>query len=408
MRAVPAHAGGIRGYLLTGGRVVTPAGVLSPGWIRVAGTAIDAVGPGEPGEQRSSGLPVTRLSGHWVLPGFIDMHVHGGGGTSFTQGTAEDARHTADFHRRHGSTTIVASLVTAPLTDLDARAAMLAGLAREGVIAGLHLEGPFLSAARCGAQDPRHMIAPDVAAFERLHAAAAGQLRVITVAPELPGATALIKAAAQAGVIAAVGHTDATADITSAAVDAGASHATHLFNGMRPLHHREPGPVGALLDRDEVSCEVIADGVHVHNTAIRLVARACGPGRLVLVTDAMAAAGMPEGRYRLGSMQVDVARGVASLAAEAEPAAAGAGAGPAGAIAGSTASMAGVVRRAVAAGLPVTDVAAAASTTPARLLGLVERTGALRAGLHADLVVCDEEFGLRAVMRQGEWVGESP
>ena len=408
MRAVPAHAGGIRGYLLTGGRVVTPAGVLSPGWIRVAGTAIDAVGPGEPGEQRSSGLPVTRLSGHWVLPGFIDMHVHGGGGTSFTQGTAEDARHTADFHRRHGSTTIVASLVTAPLTDLDARAAMLAGLAREGVIAGLHLEGPFLSAARCGAQDPRHMIAPDVAAFERLHAAAAGQLRVITVAPELPGATALIKAAAQAGIIAAIGHTDATADITSAAVDAGASHATHLFNGMRPLHHREPGPVGALLDRDEVSCEVIADGVHVHNTAIRLVARACGPGRLVLVTDAMAAAGMPEGRYRLGSMQVDVARGVARLAAEAEPAAAGAGAGPAGAIAGSTATMAGVVRRAVAAGLPVTDVAAAASTTPARLLGLVERTGALRAGLHADLVVCDEEFGLRAVMRQGEWVGESP
>jgi N-acetylglucosamine-6-phosphate deacetylase len=408
MRAVPAHAGGIRGYLLTGGRVVTPAGVLSPGWIRVAGNAIDAVGPGEPGEQRSSGLPVTHLSGHWVLPGFIDMHVHGGGGTSFTQGPAGDARHAAEFHRRHGSTTIVASLVTAPLTDLEARAAMLAALAREGVIAGLHLEGPFLSAARCGAQDPRHMIAPGVAAFERLHAASAGQLRVITVAPELPGATALIKAAAQAGVIAAVGHTDATADITSAAVDAGASHATHLFNGMRPLHHREPGPVGALLDRDEVSCEVIADGVHLHDTAIRLVARACGPGRLVLVTDAMAAAGMPDGRYRLGSMRVDVAGGVARLAAGAEPATAGASAGPAGAIAGSTATMAGVVRHAVAAGLPVTDVAAAASTTPARVLGLGERTGALRAGLHADLVVCDEEFGLRAVMRQGEWLGESP
>src|SRR5262249_2110345 len=186
MRAVPAHAGGVRGYLLTGGRVVTPAGVLSPGWIRVAGNAIDAIGPGEPGEQGSSGLPVTDLSGHWVLPGFIDMHVHGGGGTSFTQGPAEDARHAADFHRRHGSTTIVASLVTAPLTDLETRAAMLAGLAREGVIAGLHLEGPFLSAARCGAQDPRHMIVPDVAAFERLHAASAGQLRVITVAPELP------------------------------------------------------------------------------------------------------------------------------------------------------------------------------------------------------------------------------
>jgi N-acetylglucosamine-6-phosphate deacetylase len=388
--------------VLAGGRVVTPEGVLSPGWIRLAGSRIDAAGPGEP--PRSAGLAVTDLRGAWVMPGFVDMHVHGGGGTSFTEGTAQDARRAAGFHRRNGSTTILASLVTAPLAGLEARAAMLAGLAREGVIAGLHLEGPFLAAARCGAQDPRYMIAPDAAAFERLHAAAAGQLRVITLAPELPGATALIKAAVRAGVIAAVGHTDATADVTSAAVDAGASHATHLFNGMRPLHHREPGPVGALLDRDEVSCEVIADGVHLHDTAIRLVARAAGPGRLVLITDAMAAAGMPDGRYELGSMRVDVAGGVARLAADTD-----ADAGPrvSGAIAGSTATMAGVVRHAIAAGLPVTDVAAAASTTPARVLGLAERTGALRPGLDADLVVCDEEFGLRAVMRHGEWVTRS-
>ena len=380
--------------VLSGGRVVTPEGVLSPGWIRLAGSRIDAVGPGEP--PAPTGLAVTDLRGAWVLPGFVDMHVHGGGGTSFTEGTAEDARRAAEFHRRNGSTTIVASLVTAPLCDLQARAALLAGLAGEDVIAGIHLEGPFLSAARCGAQDPRHMIAPDVTAFERLHAAAAGRLRVITIAPELPGATALIKAADQAGVVAAVGHTDATADITSAAVDAGVSHATHLFNGMRPLHHREPGPVGALLDRDEVSCEVIADGVHLHDTAIRLVARAAGPGRMVLITDAMAAAGMPDGRYRLGSVQVDVAGGVARLAGA-----------ELGAIAGSTATMAGVVRHAIAAGLPVTEVAAAASTTPARVLGLGDRTGALRPGLDADLVVCDEEFGLRAVMRHGEWLSES-
>ena len=396
--------------VLSGGRVVTPEGVLSPGWIRLAGSRIDAVGPGEPpGPTR---LPLTDLGGAWVLPGFVDMHVHGGGGTSFTEGTAEDARRAAEFHRRNGSTTMLASLVTAPLADLEARVAMLAGLAAEGVIAGLHLEGPFLAAARCGAQDPRHMIAPDVAAFDRLLAMAAGWLRVITLAPELPGATDLITAAAEAGVIAAVGHTDATADVTSAAVDAGASHATHLFNGMRPLHHREPGPVGALLDRDEVSCEVIADGVHLHDTAIRLVARAAGPGRLVLITDAMAAAGMPDGRYRLGSMWVDVAGGEARLAAGAGPGAGarpGAGAGPrvSGAIAGSTATMASVVRHAVAAGLPVTDVAAAASTNPARVLGLAGRTGALRPGLDADLVVCDEAFGLRAVMRRGEWVTRS-
>jgi N-acetylglucosamine-6-phosphate deacetylase len=419
MQPVPAPAGGTPDKLLAGGRVVTPDGVLSPGWIRLAGDLIDALGPGEPPEWPAGPGP-TGLRGQWVLPGFVDMHVHGGGGTSFTAGPVGDARRAVEFHRRHGTTTIVASLVTAPLADLEARAAMLAGLAREGVIAGVHLEGPFLSAARCGAQDPRYMIAPDVAAFERLNAACAGHLRVITIAPELPGATAVIKAAAQAGVIAAVGHTDATADVTSAAVDAGASHATHLFNGMRPLHHREPGPVGALLDRDEVSCEVIADGVHLHDTAIRLVARAAGPGRLVLITDAMAAAGMPDGSYRLGSMRVEVEGGVARLAdgdngnrtgrATAPvmgPApgrtGATAGAGPAGAIAGSTATMAGVVRHAIAAGLPVTDVAAAASTTPARLLGLGHRTGALRPGLAADLVVCDESFGLRAVMRGGQW-----
>jgi len=383
--------------LLAGGRMVTPGGVLSPGWIQLTGGLIDTVGAGEPPEPYPAWLPVTDLRGRWVLPGFVDMHVHGGGGTSFTEGSADDARSAAEFHRRHGSTTIVASLVTAPLAELEARAAMLAGLARDGVLAGIHLEGPFLAAARCGAQDPRHMIAPDAGAFASLHAAAAGQLRVITLAPELPGAVGLIEAAAGAGVIAAVGHTDATADITAAAVDAGATHATHLFNGMRPLHHREPGPVGALLDRDEVTCEVIADGVHLHDTAVRLVARAAGPGRLVLITDAMAAAGMADGSYPLGSLRVEVAGGVARLAGDDGP----------GAIAGSTATMAGVVRRAVAAGLPVTEVAAAASTNPARVLGLGDRTGALRPGLAADLVVCDEDFRLHAVMRHGEWVGES-
>ena len=402
MAPAPAAARTSHPYrLLTGGRVVTPEGVLSPGWIRLVGPLIDAIGANEPPPPLSPGLPVTDLHGHWVLPGFVDLHVHGGGGTSFTEGTADDARRAAEFHRGHGSTTIVASLVTAPLADLEARAAMLARLARQGVIAGMHLEGPFLSTVRCGAQDPRHMLAPDVAAFERLHAAAAGQLRVITIAPELPGASALIKAAARSGVTAAAGHTDATADVTSAAVDAGMTHATHLFNGMRPLHHREPGPAGVLLDRDEVTCEVIADGVHLHDTVIRLAARASGPGRLVLVTDAMAAAGMPDGSYRLGSMRVDVAGGAARLAGGGEP-------GAAGTIAGSTATMADVVRHAVAVGLPVTAVAAAASTTPARVLGLGDRTGALRAGLDADLVVCDHEFRLRGVMRQGEWLNGNP
>jgi N-acetylglucosamine-6-phosphate deacetylase len=376
--------------LLANGRIVTAGGVLSPGWIRLAGPVIDAVGPGDAAQQ-----PAVDLRGQWVLPGFIDVHVHGGGGTSFTEGTADDARKAAEFHRGQGTTTMLASLVTAPLADLEARAAVLAALADDGLIAGLHLEGPFLSPARRGAQDPRHMLAPDVAVFERLLAAARGHLKVITLAPELPGADQVIEAATRAGVTTAVGHTDATAGVTLAAIDAGATHATHLFNGMRPLHHREPGAVGALLDRDEVTCEVIADGVHLHDIAIRLTARAKGPGLLVLVSDAMAAAGMPEGRYRLGSMQVTVAGGVARLLGDSAQA---------GAIAGSTATLAGVVRHAIAAGLPVPEVAAAASTTPARILGLADRTGALGPGLAADLVVCDDDFRPRAVMRQGEWL----
>jgi N-acetylglucosamine-6-phosphate deacetylase len=388
--------------LLAGGRVVTPGGVLSPGWIRVAGTLIDAVGSGHPGEQ-----PAVDLRGQWVLPGFVDMHVHGGGGASFTEGTSDKARRAAHFHRAQGSTTMLASLVTAPVAELEARAAMLAGLADEGLIAGLHLEGPFLSPARRGAQDPRHMLAPDVAVFERLCAAARGHLRIITLAPELPGAIQVIEAATRAGVTVAVGHTDATADVTLAAVDSGATHATHLFNGMRPLHHREPGAVGALLDRDEVTCEVIADGVHLHDIAIRLAARAAGPGRLVLVSDAMAAAGMPDGRYQLGSMRVTVAGGVARLLEDpgqvGDPARSDAAARE-GAIAGSTATLADVARHAIAVGLPVPDVAAAASTTPARMLGLADRTGALRPGLAADLVLCDDDFRPRAVMRQGQWL----
>jgi len=378
--------------LLEGGRIVTPDGVLSPGWIRLAGDVIDAVGSGDPHEQ----LPAVDLRGQWVLPGFVDVHVHGGGGASFTEGTSDQARQAAAFHGGQGSTTVLASLVTAPLAELEARAGLLGGLADDGVIAGLHLEGPFLSPARRGAQDPRHMIAPDVAVFERLHAAARGHLRVITLAPELPGAFAVIQAATRAGVTVAVGHTDATAEVTLAAIDAGATHATHLFNGMRPPHHREPGAVGALLDRDEVTCEVIADGVHLDDIMVRLTARAAGPGRLVLVSDAMAAAGMPDGSYQLGSQRVSVAGGVARLLEDRA------------AIAGSTATLADVVRHAVAAGLPVSDVAAAASTTPARVLGLADRTGALSPGLSADLVVCDDDFRPRAVMRHGEWLTAPP
>ena len=364
--------------------VVTPYGVLAPGWLRIEGGRIAAAGAGEPPEPAA-------YRGHWALPGFIDVHVHGGGGASFTEGGPDGTRRAAAFHRAHGTTRILASLVTAPADELERRVAMLAGLADEGVIDGIHLEGPFLSAVRCGAQDPRYLIAPDVTIFKRLHAAGRGWLKMITVAPELPGATEVISAAAAAGVIAAAGHTDASAEVTAAAIAAGVSHATHLFNGMRPLGHRDPGPAGALLDR-QVTCEVVADGTHLHDTTIRLAARAVGPGNLVLITDAMAAAGMSDGTYRLGELEVTVAKGVARLAGT-------------GAIAGSTATMDQVVRHAITSvGLPVADAAAAASTTPARRLGLAAETGSLTPGLSADVVLLDEGFHLATVLAAGNAV----
>jgi N-acetylglucosamine-6-phosphate deacetylase len=367
--------------------------MLSPGWLTVEGGRIAAIGAGEPP------VPAARR-GHWALPGFIDMHVHGGGGASFTEGGEGDARRAAAFHRAHGTTRIIASLVTAPVTELEERLGLLAGLADEGVIDGIHLEGPFLSAVRCGAQNPRFLIDPDAAVFARLHAAARGWLRMITIAPELPGATGVIRAAADAGVIAAAGHTDASAEVTAAAVAAGVSHATHLFNGMRPLGHREPGPAGALLDA-RVTCEVVADGVHLHDTVVRLAARAAGPGNLVLVSDAMAAAGMPDGDYRLGELAVTVTAGVARLA--------GGRADVPGSIAGSTATMGRVVRHTVSrAALPVADAAAAASTTPARRLGLAAETGALRPGLAADLVLLGQDWALTTVIARGALVPAWP
>ncbi len=367
--------------------VVTPDGILSPGWLQVADGRIAAVEAGQPPTAATH-------RGRWALPGFIDMHVHGGGGASFTDGGPDDARRAAAFHRAHGTTRIIASLVTAPIDELERRSAMLAELADAGVIDGIHLEGPFLSAARCGAQNPRYLTLPDVAAFTRLQASSRGWLRMITVAPELPGATEVIRAAAAAGVIAAAGHTDASAEATAEAIAAGLSHATHLFNGMRPIGHRSPGPVGALLDH-QVSCEVVADGAHLDDLIIRLAARAAGPGNLVLITDAMAAAGMPDGDYQLGELAVTVSDGVARLADLAT--------GGVGSIAGSTATMELVVRRAITAvGLPVADVAAAASGNPARRLGLDGITGSLRAGLAADIVLLDEEFRLSAVIARGE------
>jgi N-acetylglucosamine-6-phosphate deacetylase len=372
--------------LLAAGRVVTPARVLAPGWLRVEDGRIAAVGDGAPPRQPDLDLPSAT-----VVPGFVDTHVHGGGGASFDGGDPEMGAAAVRAHLAHGTTTMVASLVTASGPSLVDSVGRLADLVDDGLLAGVHLEGPWLSPRYAGAHDPALLTHPSPGQVEALLAAGRGHVRMVTLAPELPGGLDAIRRLADAGVVAAVGHTDATYDVTCAALDAGARAGTHLFNAMRGLHHREPGPVAALLEHPDAHVELVSDGVHVHPAALRLAARA-KPRHTVLVTDAMAAAAAEDGDYRLGRLTVTVREGVARLA-------------DTGAIAGSTLTMAAAVRYAVqVAGLPLEDVVRAATATPAALLGL-DRVGALEPGLDADLVVLDDDLGVERVLRRGEWVG---
>jgi N-acetylglucosamine-6-phosphate deacetylase len=348
------------------------------------------IGSGPP--PAGDGDATTDLDSAWLLPGFIDLHVHGGGGHDVTTSPDELAAAVA-FHRSCGTTRTLVSLVTAPLDALVEQLGWVADLADAGPspagqVIGAHLEGPFLSHARCGAQNAAHLLLPDRAAFATLVAAARGSLRSVTVAPELPGALDLIGDILAAGAVAAIGHTDAGYADAMAAIDAGATLATHLFNGMRPLHHREPGVIAAALTSD-LACEVINDGVHVHPAITALVARV--PGRLALITDAMEAAGVGDGDYVLGAQHVQVRDGQARLTAN-------------GSLAGSTLTMGAALRRAVReSGLSVQAASAAASGNPARVLGIDDHCGSIMPGRDADLVVLDDDLQLVRVMARGGW-----
>jgi N-acetylglucosamine-6-phosphate deacetylase len=380
--------------VLGNARVVTPGGVLDHGWVSVDddGGRIDGIGAGDP----PTGTDVTDLGGAWLLPGFIDLHVHGGGGHDVTA-SPEDMAAAVAFHRSHGTTRTLVSLVTAPLDALAEQLGWVANLAAAGPsphghVVGAHLEGPFLSQVRCGAQNPAYLLGPDRVAFAALAEAARGTLRSVTVAPELPGALDLIADVLGCGAVAAVGHSDATYAEARAAIDAGATLATHLFNGMRPLHHREPGVIAAALEA-ELASELINDGVHVHPVITTLVARV--PERLVLVTDAIEAAGIGDGDYLLGGQPVTVRDGQARLTSD-------------GSLAGSTLTMDVALRRAVrASGLSIVAASAAASGNPARVLGIDDRCGSIARGRDADLVVLDDDLRLVQVIAGGAPCGRA-
>ena len=377
--------------LLTAGTIFTGAEMLRPGWIETADASITAVGAGTPPRP-----PDHDLGASTVVPGFIDTHVHGGGGGSFSGGADQTATAVA-LHRRHGTTTLLASLVSEAPDDLLRQVRDLAEQVRAGLIAGIHLEGPWLSDHRCGAHDPALLRDPEAAELTRVLDAGGGTIRMVTLAPERSGGLEAIRRVVDAGAVAAIGHTEATYAQTRTAIDAGATVGTHLFNAMRPIHHREPGPVIALLEDPRVTVEMIADGVHIDPALYRHVVGSAGPDRVSLVTDAMAAAGMADGAYRIGPLDVDVCDGVAHLVGTDT-------------IAGSTATMDRLFRLAVAAdldgGVPrdeaMLSAVAQSSVNPARALGLPNPV--LRPGTAADLVVLDDGLQVTEVLRRGRWV----
>lgn len=382
--------------LIHAGTVVTGHEVLADGWVQVDGGVVRRVGAGA-GPVVGPDEVVELAEDAVIVPGFVDIHVHGGGGSAFTDG--EDAAlATIALHRQHGTTSMLASLVSAGPDDLLHQIRMLHGLVRDGALVGIHLEGPWLSRRRCGAHDPATLRSPEPDELDRVLAAAGGTIRMVTLAPELPGGVAATRRLADAGVVVAVGHTDATYDQARAAIAAGATVGTHLFNAMRPVHHREPGPVIAMLEDPRVTVELIVDGVHLHPALYRDVTHSVGADRVALITDAMAAAGMPDGRYQLGTLAVDVTAGVAKVAGTDT-------------IAGSTATMDRVFRSTAVESRrarPEALLLAARQTSvnPARAVGL---PGAgLSPGAVADLVVLDGDLAVDQVLHRGEWVTGKP
>jgi N-acetylglucosamine-6-phosphate deacetylase len=384
------------------GSVVTPEGVVTDGAVAVEGTAIRYAGsraalpPAWDGVDSPKGWP----AGLTLLPGLVDIHCHGGAGGEF--GPDVDAgRRAATHHHVNGTTTLVGSLVSAPAETLVKGTHALAALVREGELTGIHLEGPFLSAVRCGAQNPAALIDADPALVDRLAEAADGALAHMTWAPERPGGDAVPASLAPAGALAALGHTDTDYTGAARALRTAAEHGvrgglplgTHLFNGMPPLQSRAPGPVAAALAaaaRGEAVVEVIADGVHLDGGTVRMVYDAVGPDHMALVTDAMAASGLADGAYTLGGLEVTVRGREVRLGN--------------GSLAGGVSVLLDQVRWLVRElGVPLVDAVRAAATTPARALA-IEGAGSLVEGGRADVLAVDADLELVQVMRAGAWL----
>jgi N-acetylglucosamine-6-phosphate deacetylase len=366
--------------IIRAGRVITGERDLVDAWVQVDGGRIVAVGQGA-----APAGEVEQVEG-WLIPGFVDVHVHGGGGGSFSNADVEQV---VGFHRTHGTTTMLGSLVSEPIDVIIQQIERLLPHVQSGAIAGIHLEGPFLAARRCGAHAPHVLVAPDAATIERVLAVGAGAIRMVTIAPELPGALDAIRVFAANGIVAALGHSDADSALAAEAVDAGATQVTHLFNGMRPLHHRETSIADAGLLDSRLLCELILDGHHLSDGITEIALRLLDD-RWIAITDAMAAAGLPDGRFSLGELVVEARGGVVRLV-------------EGGSLAGSTLTM-DVAFRAIVERFHRTPLEAvqATATRPAAVLKRTD-IGVIAPGARANLLLWNEH-ALARVMVDGGWV----
>jgi N-acetylglucosamine-6-phosphate deacetylase len=373
--------------LIAGGTLLTPHTTLHNHTLIIEGGRVVALQAG-----RVEPKPPDRVidaQGQWVVPGFIDVHVHGAVGHDTMDATPAALQHMARFFARHGVTSYLPTTMTAPSAAIGKAVENVAGcpLPEDGAHhLGLHLEGPYLNLEYRGAQHPDHFRRPDPDEYGRWYQT--GSVRLMTIAPELEGAEQLIAAGMALGVEFAIGHSGASYEQVIEAANQGVQQATHVFNGMRGLHHRAPGTLGGVLADERIFCQVIADGVHVHPAMVKLLVRVKGPQRTILITDAMRATGLPDGVYDLGGQAVSVQDGVARIAS--------------GSLAGSTLTLDAALRNVMYfAGLSLAEALPMVTTTPAAALGLAGRKGTLAPGAEADVVLLDSELRVVMTLVQG-------
>jgi N-acetylglucosamine-6-phosphate deacetylase len=380
--------------LLHASRAFTPAAEITDAGILIRDGVIEAIGP-RGGMTLPPGAREVIAAGSTAVPGFVDVHIHGAGGRDVMEGNASALQTVAKTVTRYGTTSFVATTVTAnPEATLRSVAGIAHYIGRQhetidplAEVLGIHFEGPFISPERRGVH-PLEWVRPPSADFlEKLLHAAAGHAEILTIAPELFGAIPCIDAARKAGLVVGIGHTDATYEQARAAIAHGAHHAVHVYNAMRPFSHRDTGVIGAVLTSPEVSAELIADGVHVDEAAMRLLLQAKGASGVILISDGISATGMPDGKYSLGTIEVTVAGGVCRNAE--------------GRLAGSTLTLDRALRNIVALGASLGDAVRMLTLNPATLLGIEFKKGALRPGADADIVLLDQGLRIAGVWARG-------